>query len=246
MFQKQVSHGDSSPGLTKLQLAKKTVGIVLMSIALFFSLIAAISGAGEVIPGFVILDLIFFIPGALLYYRVYNPKMKVLNQIPPIDPSRPLPEVPAEGLILKSGEACHLVMPVQSAKSKQVTAGYSGKRSGVSIRVAKGVTLHTVGSKGTPVRKTILEKWPGTLYVTNQRIVLNTSHYGFNKKIASLDSYESYKDGVNLQFGSSSYLVLTKSPEYIISVIKAELEQRSGLPTSDPSFLSDGGAGDEH
>lgn len=217
-----------------------------MSIALFFSLIAALIGASNVISGFFVFDLIFFIPGALLYYRAYNPKTKVLTQIPPIDPSRPLPEVPAEGLILKAGEVCHLALPVQAAKSKQITAGYAGKRSGLSVRVAKGVTLHTGGSKGTPIRKTILEKWPGTLYVTNKRIVLNASHYGFNKQIAALDSYESHKDGINFQFGNSSYLVLTRSPEYIISVIQAELAQRNGLSTSYSSSLSDGGAFDEH
>lgn len=246
MFQKEAGHGAGSQGLTKLNSFKKILGIIFMSIALFFSLVAALSGDSEVISGFIVLDLIFFVPGALLYYRVYNPKTKVLNQIPPIDPSMPLPEVPAKGLILKPGEICHLVIPVQSAKSKQITAGYFGKRSGVSIRIAKGVTIHSGGSKGTPVHKTVLEKWPGTLYVTNQRIILNSSHYGFNKRITSLDSYEPYKDGINLQFGSFSHLILTKSPDYIISVINAEIQQRNGLPVKNPSFMSDGGDSDEY
>lgn len=234
-------HGARAPGRSKPAPVKKAAGIALMSVALFFSLIAAISGASDAISGFIFLDLICFIPGAFLYYRAYNPKVKVLNQVPPVDPSLPLPEVPAEGLILKSGEACHLAIPVQSAKSKQITAGYTGRRAGMSVRVAKGVILHSGGSKSTPIHRTVLQKWPGTLYVTNQRIVLNASHCGFNKQITSLDSYQLYKGGVSLQFGSSSYLVLTKSPEYVVSVIKAEMAQRNGLSTSSPSILSDGG-----
>ena len=148
-------HGARVPGRSKPAPVKKAAGIALMSVALFFSLIAAISGASDAISGFVFLDLICFIPGAFLHYRAYNPKVKVLNQVPPVDPSLPLPEVPAEGLILKSGEACHLAIPVQSAKSKQITTGYTGRRAGMSVRVSNFINPPTTGIYTTPLHNTL-------------------------------------------------------------------------------------------
>ena len=204
---------------------KKVLGVVLMELAVFFAFIAAVAGNEDATSAFLVIDLILFVPGAHMYYRVFNPKMRKDISIPPVDPNKPLTPVPATGIVLKPGEVCYLVSNVQSAKVKEVTTGYSGKRSGVSLKVTKGLTLHSGGSKGTPIRKRIVEKWPGTLYVTNNRIILNASHYGFNKPIISLDSYHLYTDGINFQFGSTPYLIMTKNPEYVISVIKAAINQ---------------------
>ena len=216
------SKSNASPSKTYF---KKILDVILMGIAVFFAFIAAVADNKDATPAFLVIDLILFIPGAHMYYRVFNPKAHKNITIPPVDPSKPLTPVPSAGIVLKPGEVCYLVSNVQSAKVKEVTTGYSGKRSGMSLKVTKGLTLHSGGSRGTPIRERIVEKWPGTLYVTNNRIILNASHYGFNKPIASLDSYHLYTDGINFQFGSTPYLVMTKNPEYVISVIKAAINQ---------------------
>lgn len=143
----------------------------------------------------------------------------------PIDMSAPLPQVPAIGLILRYGEMCYAADPVQTAKPKNVVTGYSGSSGGMSVRVAKGVTLRSGSSRGKPIRKTILEKSAGTLFITNQRIVASAPQYGFEKKLSDLTAYNLLSDGLNLMFGKQSYLILTGRPKYLLSIILAASAQ---------------------
>ena len=113
---------------------------------------------------------------------------------------------------------------VQIAKPKNVVTGYSGSSAGVSVRIAKGLSLHTGGGKHSPIRETIYEQYDGTFYVTSQRIIVNSQKFGFEKPIDKLSSYELYKDGLNLMFGNSSYLILTRNSSFDLAVILTIIE----------------------
>lgn len=143
--------------------------------------------------------------------RVFNPE----DGLQPIIPTN---------LITHKDELCFLMVPASAAHSKEVTVGYSGRSSGVSVRVAKGITLHTSGSKGVPVKRNVMEKYPGTLYVTNEHIVMVSQKYGFEKKLNSLVSATQYRDGLAFQFGNTSYLVFTSEPLYVYGIIQAVIE----------------------
>lgn len=131
------------------------------------------------------------------------------------DPAQGLQAVIPSGLILRANEECFLIEPVKAARSKEITAGYAGRSAGLSVRVAKGVTLHSGANRGVPIKKTVLEKYNGTLYITSQRIILTAPKFGFEKKLSSLVNVTQYQDGLSFQFGSTSYLILTAESLYI-------------------------------
>lgn len=142
-------------------------------------------------------------------------------------PGSELPIVPAAGLLLAPQEVCHICMPAQSVKLKQAVVGYSGGHGSMSVRVARGVTLRTGSSRGTPIRDTVMEKYPATLYVTNRRIVLVSPNMGFDKPIDSLTAISPYSDTIILQFGATAKTIAINSPEYVAGVIQ-EIRLRNG------------------
>lgn len=140
----------------------------------------------------------------------YKPKQLDLYSISP---------VLTPGLILRPGEICWLSEPVKVGHTKEVTTGYAGRSSGISVRVAKGVTLHTGGSRGVPVKRTVMEKFDGTLYITSQRIVLASSKYGFNQPLRALTHITPYRNALELQFGNKACLIFLKEPLYASQVL---------------------------
>ena len=178
-------------------------------------------GSGAAVIG--ILGALLFFSGVFLFYRGQHPKWPKNKRIK-LDPNQPFPMVESPNIILRPGETCHIMEPVQIGRPKNVVTGYSGKNAGASIRVAKGLSLRTGGSQGKPIRETIYEKYSGTFYVTSQRIIVNAQKLGFEKPITNLSSFELYSDGLNLMFGNSSYLIFTKNAAFDLAVIRTIVE----------------------
>ena len=187
---------------------------------------ARASGSGPFV-----LCTIFLVIGVLLIrFGIKGRSSKQKPHIPDeYDPSTPLEEIPAPNLALRPGERCYIMEQVIAAKPKNVVTGYTGGSGGISVRVAKGVTLRSGSSKGRAVRQTVLEKYPGTLYITSQRVILNSMKYGFEKPIKNFSSFQLYKDGVNLTFGKETYLILTNRPKYIAGNIRRIATVLQGL-----------------
>ena len=223
----------------------KGFGIFMMGMGLFlgWGLFMGFSSDPDDYVVVAVMAFVFFLPGALLYSKGASGKPSKKN-LKTFDPSQPLPMLIVPGLILKPGEVCHAAEKVQVAKPKQVTVGYTGRSAGVSVRVMPGVTVHSGGNRGRPIRGTVLEKYDGTFYVTNQRIVLTAAKYGFSKPLSSLSSYELFKDGIQLQFGSTSYLALTWNATYVLQVILAASASLFSPSSSEDitNTVNDGGA----
>ena len=178
-------------------------------------------GSGTTVIG--ILGAFLFFSGVYLFYRGQHPREpKAKTQ--KLDPNQPFPMVESPNIILRPGETCHIMEPVHIGRPKNVVTGYSGRSGGASVRIAKGVSLRTGGSQAKPIRETIYEKYVGTFYVTNQRIIVNAQKLGFEKPITNLSSFELYSDGLNLMFGNSSYLIFTKNAAFDLAVIRTIIE----------------------
>ena len=61
--------------------------------------------------------------------------------------------------------------PANTFTDKEQIIGYTGKSAGVSVRVAKGMSLRTGGSRGKPIRSDVRKYHFGDLIVTNKRIL---------------------------------------------------------------------------
>lgn len=123
-----------------------------------------------------------------------------------------LPIIDSEGVILNPDEVCHYQQYARAVKISNIVTGYSGGSAGLSVRVAKGVTLHSGNSNRTPIRKNVANYYPGLLTITNKRIIM-TGEKGFDKPINKLTAITPYSDGVELQFGSSNYSIAIPAPQ---------------------------------
>lgn len=133
--------------------------------------------------------------------------------------SDPLPIVFGHNLVLKANERCHYSGNVTSVKVKNVVVGYAGGSSGVSIRVAKGVSYRVGATKAAPVRGDVEERTQGSLSITNQRVIFSAPRGAFEKKIAALTAVNPYTNAIEIQFGSQQYMLETNEAPYIAQIL---------------------------
>ena len=136
-----------------------------------------------------------------------------------------LPVVPNSPIFLQKNELCHYSKPVTLYIAKTMVTGYSSGSSGVSVRIAKGVTYRTGGSKGAPIREKVMESFPGTLSITNQRIIFSSMQNSFDKQLSTISSINPYDDGFILQFSSTSYTIETKDVNKIVQIFAILMNQ---------------------
>ena len=132
----------------------------------------------------------------------------------------PLPVSACPGLLLARGETGHLCERVKIGKVKNVSTGTVTTRSGGSVRVARGLSVHSGTSHSKTMRADVLDTSPGTLYLTNKRLVGSSPKYSFDEKISSLTSVKMYSDGFALQFGSKNYTILVRDPIYVATILQ--------------------------
>ena len=114
-----------------------------------------------------------------------------------------LPVLQVDKLILKNGELCHFVDVGAIITDRK---HYQSRRSGSSVRIAKGWTVHTGGTTSVPV--TTAEVTQGIFYITNQRIVFVAKKHGFSQRLSFLTAVTPYSNGLDLQFGSKTYHII--------------------------------------
>lgn len=136
----------------------------------------------------------------------------------------PLPTY-GTNVILKSEESCHYSGKAEHRVVKNRVVGYNSGSAGVSVRVAKGVTVRTGGAKGAAIREDVAEKTQGIFVVTNQRIVFTSTKISLDKNLSALTSVIPYTNGFELQMGNNTYQFLTPEGEYICDIIKRVLGQ---------------------
>lgn len=129
-----------------------------------------------------------------------------------------LPEIDVENLNLKDGEICHYADRGYTFEDKTVTKGYTGKSSGVSIRIMKGLTYRTGGSGGKAIRETQRTKYNGTLCLTNMRIIYTSAKESFNKPLNKITAIIDAKDGVIIQIGLKSYSIIIPTHSEFVKV----------------------------
>lgn len=120
---------------------------------------------------------------------------------------------------LKKGEVCFYKGSAQSCHIKNVVTGYKAGSSGVSIRIAKGVSFHTGGSGKQAIRENVKETYPAELYITNMRMVLVSMKYGFDLSILKIIQSKFHNDYIEIFTGSKSHIVLTNDSKYIEQII---------------------------
>lgn len=149
-----------------------------------------------------------------------------------------IPVVPAPlAIMLKEGEICHFQRAASVLIVKNEVVGRTGGYGGVSIRVARGVTLHSGRTAGRTIRDDVAHTYPGIFSMTSSRFIM-TGEKGFEKPIDKLTSCVPYgnMDGITLQFGRSVYTLLMEDNFWVPKILEL---MASGAPVC----LRDGGQG---
>lgn len=151
--------------------------------------------------------------------RIYSNQINTINQLTIL----PFVESPSS-ILLKSQEICHFQTSASTLVVKSEVVGRAGAYNGASIHVAKGLTLHSGGSRGKPIRKEVPYTYPGLFSITNQRIIM-TGEKGFDFPIGKLTSITPYNwgenpEGVIMQFGRSSYTILMYFPQWVPKILE--------------------------
>lgn len=124
-----------------------------------------------------------------------------------------LPQINSVDLLLKKNEYPILELEnitLQEPRAVRVSRGGYG---GTSIRIAKGITLHTGGTRGrSESHDEIRNIDNGKLLITNKRIMFLGSNRTTNIDINKIVSIEDYLDGIKIQRSNK------QKPEYFIGV----------------------------
>lgn len=121
-----------------------------------------------------------------------------------------LPILHIDTLKLTKNEVCHFVGDARFCKLKQQTVGYEGGSRGVSVRVAKGISLRFGNFRGHNIRETVKEKTNGLIYLTNKKIVFSAIT---NSRVIK------YKEIINLNAFENLLQIQTDERTYLFEII---------------------------
>lgn len=124
-----------------------------------------------------------------------------------------LPVVQPLKVLPKKGEQAHFAAPAQLLKVG--TVGYEAGSAGISVRVAKGVSLRTSGMKGHAV-KGVIPLATGELGMLDQRVVFAGDMKSFDIPWSRLTHVEEMTDGLIFHDGAASHITrLLVAPERV-------------------------------
>lgn len=115
-----------------------------------------------------------------------------------------------------SEEILIYAVPASTFTDKEKVVGYTGKSSGVSVRVAKGVSLRTGGTGSRAIRDTVRQSNYGDLLVTNKRVIFVGKDDSFEFQIGKISTLK-FLDGESfiIQSGRTSKNVCLDSVNVI-------------------------------
>lgn len=131
-----------------------------------------------------------------------------------------IPRIENCSLILKNDEfACNEVQ-TYIIETKNKAIGSTGSGSGVSIRVFRGVSVHSGTNRSRKIYRDVTEKYFGNFIITNQRIVFLNNQKGFEIPYKNLTGLFSSGKNLILQSKNKSYTIFVNTPTVFEELIR--------------------------
>jgi len=118
-----------------------------------------------------------------------------------------LPEISGTPVVLKEGEHARFYAPAIRYQTKRKAVGRTGGGAGVSVRVAKGVSVRSGAGSSKTVYGDVTDSFQGTVVLTDRRIVFLNSQSGFECPVSSITSIESEDGNILIQSGQKNYVL---------------------------------------
>ncbi len=120
-----------------------------------------------------------------------------------------LTSIPAPHLNLKPEELCFLSYKAKRFEKETVVNGYSLSGGGLSFPVTKNISLGGALGNAKPIKEEVLNKFEGTLYLTNKRVVFTSpgNNKSFQVNFDDLLSFNLYLDGLEFIVDQNNFLM---------------------------------------
>lgn len=131
-----------------------------------------------------------------------------------------LPVLAGVPVILGDGEVAHFFGPARRYITKTKAVGRTGSGSGVSVRVAKGVSVRTGGGSSRTVYDDVTDAFAGQVILTNRRIVFLAKQNGFDCKLDAISAITPEGDRLMIQAGSKTYRLAVAQQGHFAKVLE--------------------------
>lgn len=125
-----------------------------------------------------------------------------------------LPEMQKAPIIPAEGEVVHFYAPAGRYITKKKAVGRTGSGGGISVRIAKGVSLRSGGGASTTIYDNVTDGFIGQVVLTNQRIVFIAKQNGFECKLKSISAITKEDDATMIQSGAKTYRLIVEKQGY--------------------------------
>lgn len=116
-----------------------------------------------------------------------------------------LPALAGVPVVLGEGETAHFFAPAKRYITKKKAVGRTGKSGGVSVRVAKGVSVRSGTGASKTVYGDVTDVFDGQVVLTDRRVVFLAKQNGFDCPLSSVSAITPEGDRVMIQAGAKSY-----------------------------------------
>lgn len=125
-----------------------------------------------------------------------------------------LPALVSVPVVLDEDEVAHFFAPARRYITKKKAVGRTGSGGGISVRVAKGVSVRSGGGASQTVYDDVTDAFAGRVVLTNRRIVFLAEQNGFECKLSAISAIMPEGDGLMIQAGAKNYRLAVAQQGY--------------------------------
>lgn len=158
------------------------------------------------------------------YRGVYLTEQQIRNLEARIE----LPVIDDTSVFLGNGEVAVYYCAATRRETKTRMVGRTGGYSGGTVRIAKGLSIHTGSSSSHPIYDDVDTHYDGELVLTNRRVIFISDQKGFEVAYSSITAGSYHSDGITIQKGSHTYSLLL--PKANLAVLAFNAAMSGELP----------------
>lgn len=129
-----------------------------------------------------------------------------------------IPEIKGTYLNLSKEETCCYVDNAYTYSDKVITTGYSGKRTGSSFKITKGLAYNIGEHTTKAIRELERTTYNGILYITTKRVVFTAEKGSFNKDFNKITSVQEVDYGLIIQLDSKTLPIVTNTNKEFVKI----------------------------
>lgn len=148
-----------------------------------------------------------------------------------------LPNIEYVPIILSPKEIAVYRANASIAETKSRVVGRTGSYGGGSVRIAKGFSIHTGGSKSQPIYGEVTTQFGGELFITTERVVFLGEQKGFDLPIRKITAFFVSGGRLKIQSGQRVFEVIISAPYLAQTVF--EVVSTGSIPIENSSDVSD-------